>query len=129
MQVTGRDRKAHGSERWRDLCKTDQDRKVSEMAREDKKFKIESCDDCISRKAAIQGLGEQPYVWTDSDSEIQELQDWKNAKKMLEELPPVFPITGKSFEELVAAYCEEHGQVIVDKDVWEDLTKVENSKK
>ena len=49
------------------------------------------CEDCISRKQAIQGLGEQPYAWTDSDFEIQQIQDWKNTKAMLEELPSVLP--------------------------------------
>ena len=47
--------------------------------------------DCISRTDAIKGLGEQPYVWTDSDFEIQQLADWKTHKEMLENLPPVTP--------------------------------------
>ena len=48
-------------------------------------------EDCISRKAAIDGLGEQPYVWTDSDYEIQRSDDWKSTKAMLESLPSVYP--------------------------------------
>lgn len=47
--------------------------------------------DCISRADAIKGLGEQPYVWTDSDYEIQQLEDWKAHKEMLENLPSVTP--------------------------------------
>ena len=47
--------------------------------------------DCISRADAIKGLGEQPYVWTDSDFEIQQLADWKTHKEMLENLPSVTP--------------------------------------
>lgn len=51
--------------------------------------------DCISRAEAIKGLGEQPYVWTDSDFEIQQLADWKIHKEMLENLPSVTPIRPK----------------------------------
>ena len=52
-------------------------------------------EDCISRKAAIDGLGEQPYVWTDSDYEIQRLDDWESTKAMLESLPSVYPKSDK----------------------------------
>ena len=68
--------------------------KITEIKKHQSDFsdlnEVES-EDCISRKQAIDGLGEQPYSWTDSDYEIQELNDWKNTKKMLENLPTVYP--------------------------------------
>ncbi len=71
--------------------------------------------DCISRADAIKGLGEQPYVWTDGDFEIQQLADWKTHKEMLENLPSVTPqeprkghwiddkcsVCGKGIEDLI----------------------------
>ena len=34
-------------------------------------------DDLISRQAAIDALGEEPEVWTDSDAEIAERNQWR----------------------------------------------------
>lgn len=67
-------------------------RQIAEWLKDYKRLlEQEPCEDCISREAAIKGLGEEPYVWTDSDFEIQQLSDWKQYKKMLENLPPVTP--------------------------------------
>lgn len=49
------------------------------------------CEDCISRQAAINSLGECPMVWTDSDAEITAERDWKDTVKMLKRLPSVTP--------------------------------------
>lgn len=49
----------------------------------------EPSNDCISRAEAIKGLGEEPYVWTGGECEIQEHYDWKQHKEMLEQLPSV----------------------------------------
>ncbi len=55
------------------------------------KTELKSSEDCISREKAIEGLGEQPYNWTDSEGEIQECHDWLETKQMLESLPSVTP--------------------------------------
>lgn len=61
-----------------------------EQELKDNRIKNELDDeDYISRTEAIRGLGEEPYVWTDSDFEIQQLADWKQYKEMLENLPSV----------------------------------------
>ena len=65
--------------------------------------------DCISRADAIKGLGEQPYVWTDSDFEIQQLEDWKAHKEMLENLPSVTPQEPKKGHWVHGEYCSECG--------------------
>lgn len=57
--------------------------------------------DCISRADAIKGLGEQPYVWTDSDFEIQQLADWKTHKEMLENLPTLEDNVYKAIQEMM----------------------------
>lgn len=45
--------------------------------------------DCVSREAAIRGLGERPLVWNDEPQEFQEVADWETAKQMLENLPSI----------------------------------------
>ena len=48
-------------------------------------------EDCISRQAAIDALGECPMNWTDSDAEITAERDWKDTVEMLKKLPSVIP--------------------------------------
>ena len=45
--------------------------------------------DLISREAAIEALGERPYNWTDSDSEIAEVCAWESYKSAIENVPAV----------------------------------------
>ena len=51
----------------------------------------EPCEDCISRQAAIDALGECPMNWTDSEAEITAERDWIDAVNMLKSLPSVNP--------------------------------------
>ena len=49
------------------------------------------CEDCISRQAAIEAMGEQPLNWTDTPEEIAEEMMWEDHIKALKELPSVTP--------------------------------------
>ena len=51
----------------------------------------EPCTDTISRQAAIDALGEEPYVWTDSDSEVAEREQWRRDADAIKYLPSVTP--------------------------------------
>lgn len=51
----------------------------------------QSSDDCISRAKALEMLGDEPENWTDTEREIQEVNDYRWFKSILEELPPVTP--------------------------------------
>jgi len=46
-------------------------------------------DDLISRKAAIEALGERPYNWTDSEAEIAEVCAWESHKSAIENINAV----------------------------------------
>lgn len=48
-------------------------------------------EDCISRAKALEMLGDEPENWTDTEKEIQEVNDYRWFKSILEELPPVTP--------------------------------------
>lgn len=50
---------------------------------------MEIMSDLISRGAAIEALGERPYNWTDSDSEIAEVCAWESHKSAIENIPAV----------------------------------------
>ena len=43
----------------------------------------------IDPKLLLEDLGEEPYIWTDTDAEIQEHSDWLRFKKMIEQQPTV----------------------------------------
>lgn len=43
----------------------------------------------IDPKLLMEDLGEEPYVWTDTDAEIQEHSDWLRFKEMIERQPTV----------------------------------------
>lgn len=47
--------------------------------------------DLISRQAAIEALGEEPEVWTDSDAEIAERNQWRMDVAAIEALPSAQP--------------------------------------
>jgi hypothetical protein len=49
------------------------------------------CGDCISRAKALEMLGDEPENWTDTEKEIQEVNDYRWFKSILEELPSVTP--------------------------------------
>ena len=55
------------------------------------KSNAESCEDCISREEALEMLGDVPENWTDTEKEIQEVNDYRWFKSILEELPSVTP--------------------------------------
>lgn len=44
-------------------------------------------DDYIKRKDAIEALGEEPYVWSDTDVEIAEHAQWVSDVKAIEAVP------------------------------------------
>ena len=48
-------------------------------------------DDLISRQALLKLMGEEPFNWTDSDKELQEVEDYRNFRNMVEQLPSVNP--------------------------------------
>lgn len=52
---------------------------------------IEPCEDAISRQAVLKELGSEPMCWTDSDAEIQEINDYRWFKKIIETAKPVKP--------------------------------------
>lgn len=56
-----------------------------------KTLKQESNEDCISRAKALEMLGDEPENWTDTEKEIQEVNDYRWFKSILEELPSVTP--------------------------------------
>lgn len=43
----------------------------------------------IDQKLLLEDLGEEPYIWTDTDAEIQEHSDWLRFKEMIELQPAV----------------------------------------
>lgn len=51
------------------------------------------CEDCISRTQALEMLGDEPENWTDTEKEIQEVNDYRWFKSILESLPSVTPKT------------------------------------
>lgn len=55
------------------------------------KKQIQPCEDCISRAKALEMLGDVPENWTDTEKEIQEVNDYRWFKSILEDLPPVTP--------------------------------------
>jgi hypothetical protein len=55
------------------------------------KTELEPSADCISRAKALEMLGDEPENWTDTEKEIQEVNNYRWFKSILEELPPVTP--------------------------------------
>ena len=51
--------------------------------------------DLISRRAAIDALGEEPLVWCDGEDEIAERNQWKCDIEAIEQLPPIQPKRGR----------------------------------
>lgn len=43
----------------------------------------------ITKQSAIDALGEEPMVWTDSEAEIQEHLDWERHREAIMALPAV----------------------------------------
>lgn len=67
-------------------------RQLAEWLKELKAYKEQlPCEDCISRQAAIEAMGEQPLNWTDTPEEIAEEKMWEDHIKALKELPSVTP--------------------------------------
>ena len=51
----------------------------------------EPCEDAISRQALLKLMGEEPFNWTDSDKELQAVEDYRGFRNMVEQLPSVKP--------------------------------------
>ena len=56
-----------------------------------KALEQQPCEDCISRSKALEMLGDEPENWTDTEKEIQEVNDYRWFKSILESLPSVTP--------------------------------------
>jgi hypothetical protein len=52
-------------------------------------IKQEPCEDAISRQALLKLMGEEPFNWTDSNQELQAVEDYRNFRNMVEQLPSV----------------------------------------
>lgn len=48
-------------------------------------------DDVISRREALEALGEEPLVWTDSEGEIAERNQWRRDVAAIKALPSAQP--------------------------------------
>ena len=54
-------------------------------------IKENGCEDAISRQALLKLMGEEPFNWTDSDKELQAVEDYRGFRNMVEQLPSVKP--------------------------------------
>ena len=59
--------------------------------RSDKECDEMQKNDCISREALLEELGEEPFNWNDSPEAFQEVRDWEWFKSLIETAPPVTP--------------------------------------
>lgn len=48
-------------------------------------------NDCISRQEALDALGEEPLVWTDSEGEIAERSQWRRDVAAIKAVPSAQP--------------------------------------
>lgn len=53
--------------------------------------RLKAGDDLISRKDAIEALGECPYNWCDTGAEVQAVRDWELYKSAIEAIPSAQP--------------------------------------
>lgn len=65
--------------------------------------------DYIKREDAIEALGEEPYVWSDTDVEIAEHAQWVSDVKAIEAVPSADVVSREDYEglELVCKNYEE----------------------
>ena len=56
----------------------------------DKRTETHACD-CISRQEALEALGDEPEVWTDSESEIAERNQWRLDVAAIKAVPSAQP--------------------------------------
>lgn len=66
-------------------------RKLKALQKELKALEQKPCEDAISRQALLKLMGEEPFNWTDSDEELQAVEDYRNFRNMVEQLPSVNP--------------------------------------
>lgn len=52
----------------------------------------ETCEDCISRQAAIDALGEKPLAWTEGEYELGLQNQWQSDVDALKALPSAQPV-------------------------------------
>ena len=60
----------------------------------------------IDADALLVIFGEEPEVWSDTEAEIQERNDWHRYKNIVESQPTVDAVEAKKYEELVGMYHE-----------------------
>lgn len=73
------------------IYKAKEDKDIQEDLRKLRALQQEPCEDCISRQALLKLMGEEPFNWTDSDKELQEVEDYRNFRNIVEQLPSVNP--------------------------------------
>ena len=56
-----------------------------------KELEQQPCEDCISREALLEELGEEPFNWNDSPEEFQEVRDYQWFRSLIENAPSVAP--------------------------------------
>ena len=62
-------------------------------------------DDLISRKAAIEALGECPENWTDTPEEIEAVNSWCFAADVINSVPSVPAVPLNELREWLNVYC------------------------
>ena len=60
----------------------------------------------IDANALLENLGEEPMVWSDSEAEIQERNDWQRFKACVEAQDTVDAVEVEKYNRLVEAYHE-----------------------
>ena len=63
------------------------------------KSELKPSDDCISRAALLEELGEEPFNWHDSPREFQEVSDYQWFRSLVENAPSVTPKAESEDEE------------------------------
>jgi len=53
--------------------------------------KLQLCEDCISREALLEELGEEPFNWNDSPEAFQEVRDYQWFRSLIEDAPSITP--------------------------------------
>lgn len=98
---------------------TPKEREALDMAI--KALEQKPCGDCISRAKALEMLGDEPENWTDTEKEIQELNDYRWFKSILEELPLVTPKTDV-LDKILAEIDQKQYDFMDDNDYDEGIT-------
>lgn len=57
-------------------------------------------NDLIRRESLLEDFGEEPMVWTDSDAETQERNDWRRYKSLVENAPAVDAVSRGIYDQV-----------------------------